>query len=414
MPKTLLSVNAGSSSVKITFYRFERPPKAIADAQVTGITSSPQTFKYKRGSRETKEQIDESINSPQDAFKFLLERCFSDPELSEAASTEDIAYVCHRVVHGGDYSDAVEINEETYHHLTKIENLAPLHNFPALEIVRTCVQELRHVKSITYFDSAFHKTLPKHIRTYPISQDIANRNGLRKYGFHGISYSFILRSLAEYLGKDRQETNLIVMHIGSGASICAIKNGKSVDTSMGLTPLAGLPGATRSGDIDPSLVFHYTNEAGKLSPTSTKDMHISIAEEILNKRSGWKALTGTTDFSRIAVEHPPSENHKLAFDIVVDRIIGFIGSYFVKLDGQVDALVFAGGIGEKSALLRKAVVEKCRCLGFTIDEGKNSGGAKDEDDAVVDISKEPGKSPRVMICQTNEQFEMAYHTVNEF
>jgi acetate kinase len=127
MPKTLLSVNAGSSSVKITFYRFERPPKAIADAQVTGITSSPQTFKYKRGSRETKEQIDESINSPQDAFKFLLERCFSDSELSEAASTEDIAYVCHRVVHGGDYNDAVEINDETYHHLIKIENLAPLY-----------------------------------------------------------------------------------------------------------------------------------------------------------------------------------------------------------------------------------------------------------------------------------------------
>jgi acetate kinase len=128
----------------------------------------------------------------------------------------------------------------------------------------------------------------------------------------------------------------------------------------------------------------------------------SKAEEILNKRSGWKALTGTADFSQIAVEDPPSESHRLAFEIVVDRIIGFIGSYFVKLDGQVDALVFAGGIGEKSALLRRAVVEKCRCLGFTLDEGRNSEGAKYED-TVVDISKEPGKSPRVMICQTNEQ-----------
>jgi acetate kinase len=169
------------------------------------------------------------------------------------------------------------------------------------------------------------------------------------------------------------------------------------------------------------LVFHYTNEAGKLSPASTKEMHISTvstlparsspdnandcpqAEEILNKKSGWKVLTGTTDFSQIAVEDPPSEQHKLAFDILVDRIVGYIGNYYVKLDGQVEGIVFAGGIGEKSALLRKAVIEQTRCLGFAVDPEKNQHGPGD-DETVVDITAS-GRSDvkRVFICQTDEQ-----------
>ncbi|RHZ48635.1 putative acetate kinase [Aspergillus thermomutatus] len=409
-PNSILSVNAGSSSVKITFYTLERPPKVVANAQISGITAPPSKLKYTRGSKEHKEELRDRLSTPQDAFKFLLQRCFTDPELSEVASPEDLAYICHRVVHGGDYNESVLITDETYHRLEELEDLAPLHNFSALEIIRTCKQEMPSVKSITFFDSAFHQTMPEHVKTYPINQEIAKANGLRKYGFHGISYSFILRSVAEFLNKPVEKTNIIAMHIGSGASMCAIKNGKSVDTTMGLTPLAGLPGATRSGSIDPSLVFHYTNEAGNLSPASTKEMHISTAEEILNKQSGWKALTGTTDFSKIAVENPPSHAHKLAFDIVVDRILGFIGNYFVKLDGQVDAIVFAGGIGEKSALLRKALVEKARCLGLAIDAAANEKGPA-EDQTVLDISKEGGNGPRVLVCQTDEQFEMAYNCI---
>ncbi|OQE19908.1 hypothetical protein PENSTE_c014G04026 [Penicillium steckii] len=410
MAKTILAVNAGSSSVKVTFYTFENPPRPIADAQVSGITAPPATFKYQRGESTQKEQPQDNLSTPQDAFKYILKRCFSDSDLSQVASEQDLAYICHRVVHGGDYHEAIEINDETLHHLEELEDLAPLHNFSALEIIRLCKKELPSVSSITFFDSAFHQTMPLHVKTYPINQEVAKANGLRKYGFHGISYSFILRSVAQFLGKPAQDTNLIAMHIGSGASICAIKEGKSIDTSMGLTPLAGLPGATRSGDIDPSLVFHYTNEAGSLSPASTKDMHLSVAEDILNKKSGWKALAGTTDFSQIAVENPPSEAHKLAFDIVVDRILGYIGNYYVKLGGEVDAIVFAGGIGEKSALLRKTLSEKCRSLGVSIDSDANDKGAEDNQ-TVKDISKGSGKGPRTLICQTNEQFEMAYHIV---
>ncbi|KAJ5577611.1 Acetate/Proprionate kinase [Penicillium hispanicum] len=410
MAKHILAVNAGSSSVKVTFYTSDHPPRAIADVQLSGLTAPPPSLKYQRGPTKIKEELQEKLSNPQDAFKYILQRCFHDLELSEVASDRDLAYICHRIVHGGDYSDFVEINDDTLHHLEELEDLAPLHNFSALEIVRLCRKELPSVPSITFFDSAFHQTLPPQVRTYPINQEVATANGLRKYGFHGISYSFILRSVAQFLNKPAEKTNMIAMHLGSGASICAIREGKSIDTSMGLTPLAGLPGATRSGDIDPSLVFHYTSDAGKLSPASTKEMHISTAEEILNKKSGWKALAGTTDFAEIAVENPPTAAHRLAFDIVVDRILGYIGNYYLKLDGQVDALVFAGGIGEKSALLRRTLSEKCQSLGVAIDAAANDKGPGDGE-TVIDITKGVGKGPRVLICQTNEQFEMAYHTV---
>ena len=240
--------------------------------------------------------------------------------------------------------------------------------------------------------------MPDYVRSYAIDQKIAKEKGLRKYGFHGLSYQYIIRSTADFLGKQQSATSIIALHLGSGASACAIKNGHSIDTTMGLTPVSGLPGGSRSGDIDPSLVFHYTSDASALSPSSTKDLHISTAEEILNKQSGWKALTGTTDFSKIADPNAP-DTHKLAFDIFVDRVVGFVGNYYVKLGGRVDALVFAGGIGEKSAYLRQVVVEKVSCLGFTIDDEKNKKGTVGDD--VTDIGTSES-SIRTLVVETDE------------
>ncbi|KAA8646192.1 putative acetate kinase [Aspergillus tanneri] len=353
--KSILAVNAGSSSVKITFYTFEQSPKVIANAQISGITAPPPTLKCSCGSTQHKEELKETLATPQDAFEYLIQRCLSDHGLSEVTSSEDLAYICHRVVHGGDYNSDVVMDDETYHHLEELEDLAPLHNFSALEIIRTCRKDFPSVKGITFFDTAFHQTLPDYVKTYPINQEVAKTNKLRKYGFHGISYSFILRSVAEFLNKPREQTNLIALHIGSGAS----------------------------------------------------------AEEILNKKSGWKALTGTTDFSRIAVETPPSAEHRLAFDVLVDRILGYMGSYFVKLGGKVDAVVFAGGIGEKSALLRRTVIEKCACLSFAIDSSANDKGPAD-DQIVTNISKGTGNGPQILVCQTDEQYEMAYKCITKY
>lgn len=184
---------------------------------------------------------------------------------------------------------------------------------------------------------------------------------------------------------------------------------------MGLTPLAGLPGATRSGDIDPSLIFHYTHRAGRPSRSSTRDLHITTAEEILNKESGWKSMTGTTDFgviSELAREESKGkdghEQAKLAFDVLVDRLVGYIGNYYVKLGGKVDALVFAGGIGERGELLRRRVGEYVACLGFEVDEERN-GKVDGEEGVVVDIGKKAGGKAghKVLVCRTDEQLEMA-------
>ena len=248
----ILSINSGSSSVKVSIYR-SSPGHLIqlADAQISGLTAPPAKFTYERSDEKIKNQELKDINSNEDACKYILENLVNDKGLSDIKSRDDITYACHRVVHGGGYPAAQVIDAETYHHLEELTDLAPLHNAAALAIVKSCTKALPKAKNIAFFDSSFHSTIPEAVRTYAIDPKIAKRNKLRKYGFHGISYQFITRKVAEFLGKEAGETNIIALHLGSGASACAVKRGESVDNSMGLTPLAGLPGATRSGSVDP-------------------------------------------------------------------------------------------------------------------------------------------------------------------
>lgn len=269
MSKIILAVNAGSSSVKISVYNASlgQEPSQLAESQIDGLTAPPAKLKYNRGSETVQKDktLNETITSQNAAFQYMLDSLIKDTAFTHIKSKDDVGITCHRVVHGGDYSEPKIINEDTYHHLEQLTDLAPLHNAPALEIVKYCIKYLPHASNIAVFDSQFHHSLPEHVRTYPINQEIAKMNGLRKYGFHGISYSFITRSVAKYLKKEESDTNLIILHLGSGASACAVKGGKSWDTSMGLTPLAGLPGATRSGSVDPryiSSVFRMTSRGG--------------------------------------------------------------------------------------------------------------------------------------------------------
>jgi acetate kinase len=257
--KVILSANAGSSSVKISVYTTSKghDPTQIAELQVSGLTSPPPKLDYKRGSTSVikSQDVDGKIESQDDAFSLLLQTLIDDPELPRIKEKDHIAVVTHRIVHGGDFKNQEIITPDTYHKIEELNDLAPLHNAKSLEIVESCIKKLPSAINVACFDSQFHSTLPDHIRTYPIDQTIAKSNRLRKYGFHGISYAFITRSVAEYLGKPVSETNIIALHLGSGASACAIMGGKSWDTSMGLTPLAGLPGATRSGSVDPRSVL---------------------------------------------------------------------------------------------------------------------------------------------------------------
>ena len=251
---TILSINSGSSSVKVSVYRSDgqgKPPSQLADAQVSGLTAPPANLSYERGDYKITNQEVQTSTSNEDACNTILDHLIEDKDSTEINRREDITHVCHRIVHGGDYPDAHIIDQDTYHHLEDLTDLAPLHNASALAIVKNCIRQLPNAKNIAYFDSSFHSSIPEAVRTYPINPDIAERNKLRKYGFHGISYSFITNAVAGYLGKPENETSIIALHLGSGASACAISGGKSIDNSMGLTPLAGLPGATRSGDVDP-------------------------------------------------------------------------------------------------------------------------------------------------------------------
>jgi acetate kinase len=405
MPEIILSINAGSSSVKISVYKTptddSQVPTQLAEATIEGLTAPPAKLKYSRGDQNIKGKELDKIETQEDAFRYILDHLTNDKGLSELNNKDDIHFTCHRVVHGGDFPKAQIIDKETYHHIEALSDLAPLHNAPALSIVRAVADILPDAKNIAYFDSSFHNTMPDYICTYPIDQSIAKKNGLRKYGFHGISYSFIVHAVSTHLDKPSEELNIVALHLGSGASACCIKNGKSHDTSMGLTPLAGLPGATRSGSIDPSLMFHFTHSAGKPSRSSSEKMHITQAEEILNKNSGWKSLTGTTDFGKISSSD--RDEDQLAFKIFVDRISNYVAPYFAKLNGKVDALVFAGGIGEKGDKLRAAVVEGVQCLGFEIDEAKNR---KQVEDVVTDITQS-GAKYKTLVVQTDEQLEMA-------
>jgi acetate kinase len=392
----ILAINAGSSSLKITLFE-EKDKKltSLANCEISSINQPPAKRKYVCGPTKTTTEVD--VSSHEDAFSHCLQSFLDEKSLTQVRGPSSITYACHRVVHGGDFASDQLITTDTFHKIEKLEDLAPLHNASAVTIIRSAFKQLPDAKQVACFDSVFHHTLPLAVSSYAIDQKIAKAKGLRKYGFHGISYAYILRAVSAHLQKPPAETSVLALHLGSGASMCAIKNGQSIDTTMGLTPVSGLPGGSRSGDIDPSLIFHYTSEASKLSPSSTKELHISQAEDILNKQSGWKALTGTSNFAEIAAEDAP-ETHKLAMDIFVDRIVGYVGNYFVKMGGELDAVVFAGGIGEKSAMLRRVVVERCKCLGFEIDGGKNE---KPGEGAVVDIGR--GGKIRTLICETDEE-----------
>lgn len=266
MAPLILSINAGSSSVKITVYTIPShsdssypDPSALATAEVSNITAPPCTLKYVVGS-DTKikgQELDkDKVHDQASAFSYILAHLTDDASLPQLAHRDDIAYACHRIVHGGSFGGMEELSPSTMKTLDGLSDLAPLHNVVGLQIVRAAHDELPKAKNYAYFDSAFHASMPEHIYTYPIDRETAKRNGLRKYGFHGISYAFITRAVAQHLGKEPEQTNIIALHLGSGASACAIRGGKSLDTSMGLTPLAGLPGGSRSGDVDPRYVAH--------------------------------------------------------------------------------------------------------------------------------------------------------------
>ncbi|WP_066569374.1 acetate kinase [Snodgrassella sp. CFCC 13594] len=320
-------------------------------------------------------------------------------ELKALHLYEKIAAVGHRIVHGGEkFTSSTLITPEVKRDVEACIVLAPLHN-PAhilgIEAAQTAFPDLPHV---AVFDTAFHQTMPPHAYHYAISSTLYTRYGVRKYGFHGTSYRYVAQETATFLGRDPNQLSLVIAHLGNGASICAVKNGQSVDTSMGMTPLEGLVMGTRCGDIDAS-IFSFLNENANLS--------IDEITRVLNKESGLLGLSNLSNDCRM-LEEAAKFGHKgaqLALDVFAYRLAKYVGGMMVA-NGGIDALVFTGGIGENSTLIREKTLSYLQVFGFTVDHDANMEACYGR----PGIISESGNNPIAVVIPTNEELMIALDT----
>ena len=336
----VLVINCGSSSIK--YQVFDMPEKKVLAKGLIdriGLESGSLTHKVE----DTKHQFEKAIPDHNVGMQLIL-AALVDPEHGVIKDIHEIKAVGHRVVHGGEqYNTSVVIDDEVIKGIESVTDLAPLHN-PANLIGIKAVREALgdDVKMVAVFDTAFHQTLPEHAYLYPIPYKLYTENKVRKYGFHGTSHNFVTRKTASLLGIPEHQVNLIVCHLGNGGSITAVKNGKSIDTTMGMTPLAGVMMGTRSGDIDPAIPF-YLLEKG-----ICKDFH--EVDTMLNKQSGIMGISEKTsdmrDIEEDAEQNGPKSRGQLVLDMFSYRVKKFIGAYMAVLD-RVDAIAFTGGIGGK-------------------------------------------------------------------
>ena len=313
-------------------------------------------------------------------------------------SLADVVAVGHRTVHGGDeFRRPTVIDDSVTAKLRELIPLAPLHNPACIAGIEAARAALPDVPHVAVFDTAFFATMPAEAYTYAVDRDIAKKYHIRKYGFHGTSHSYVSHATAEFLGRPYDKLNQIVCHLGNGASISAIDHGVAVDTSMGLTPLAGLVMGTRSGDVDPGLHLYLGRMLG---------LDLASVDTMLNKKSGMLGLTGVTDFRDIGkLVDEGDEAAELALDVYVHRLVSYVGSYLALL-GHVDALVFTAGVGENDTDVRARVVKRLEPLGFELDESANAVRSKEP--RVISTADSKVK---VLVVPTNEELAMARDTV---
>lgn len=300
----------------------------------------------------------------------------------------------HRVVHGGErFSEPVVITDSVEQAIEELIPLAPLHNPGNLAGIRAARKAFPELSQVAVFDTAFHQSMPPSSYQYAIDSELAKRYSVRRYGFHGSSHSFVSRKAAEFLGLHQRDFNGIILHLGNGASICAVRAGKSFDTSMGMTPLAGLVMGTRSGDIDPAVVFYLMREAG---------MSADEVDQMLNKKSGLLGLAGVGDFRDVTERAADGDTSaQLALEIFTERVRQYLGGYLARL-GSCQAIVFTGGVGENAAAERAAICADLAHLGIVIDEQRNRDGNRKARRISADESE-----IALLVVPTNEELEIA-------
>lgn len=384
----ILCVNAGSSSLK--FQLFEMPEEKVIIGGYIEKIGSPDSF-WNTKVNGQKIRGEKVINNHTEAVQVLIDELIKHGAVE---SMDEIKAVGHRVLHGGEkYSDSVLIDDEVIQSIKDLTKLGPLHHPGNLAGIEAMREALPNVPMVAVYDTAFHQTMPEENYIYPVPYEWYEKYGVRKYGFHGTSHKYITQRMQELLGK--KDINIINCHIGSGSSICCIKDGKSIDTTMGLTPLDGLMMGTRSGAIDPSIIEYVAKESG---------MNVTEITNILNKKSGLLGVSQKYADHRDIEGGMEAGEHLsiLANDMYVDRVVNYIAQYYVKLDGKVDAITFTAGLGENAREFREAIVNKLGSLGIKIDHDLNMQYAAYCDKQEGIVSSEDSSVP-VYVVPTNEE-----------
>ena len=391
----ILSVNAGSSSLKFTLFLMPEG-KELIGGYFEKIGLEDSFYSIKLNGEKIKKVA--NVKNHDDAVKILIDELINNKIIN---SLDELDGVGHRLVHGGEkYTDSVIINDEVINTVNDLVPLAPLHNPANLTGVRAFMDALKDTPNVGVFDTAFHQTMNKEQFLYSVPYSWYKDYGIRKYGFHGTSHKFITKTMKEKLGKD--DVNLIICHIGSGGSLCAVKNGKSFDTTMGFTPNAGIMMGTRSGDIDYSLIPYVMKNA---------NLSLSDVDNALNKKSGLLGISEVSSDSRDIEDAIKDGNEQaiLANDMYINKIVNYIATYFVELEGNVDSIVFTAGVGENAIDFRTTVMKKLACLGIKLDESANNNIAsyKDNNSGVISSTD---SSVRVEVVPTNEELMIATDT----
>jgi acetate kinase len=389
----VLVINTGSSSIKFALFHMPEG-KELASGLVERIGEEKGSIHVRTENGSDSEEL--NIPNHQLGLHLVAQRLMSD-KYHIISSPDEVIAIGHRVVHGGEkFKKTTIISEEVKDKIKELFGLAPLHNPPNFEGIEVAETVFQKSVQVAVFDTAFHQTLPPKAFHYAIPKYLYEEYGIRVYGFHGTSHRYITRVTAEYLGIPLEKANFITIHLGNGASMAAVKNGHSIDTTLGMTPLTGLVMGTRVGDIDPGVIFYLEEEKG---------YSIEKVKNILNKQSGLKGLSGDNDLRAIsnrALEG--DEDAQLALDVYSYRIRKYIGAYIAVI-GKIDAIIFTAGVGENSQLVRKMVCHEMEHLGLHLDEVKNAQVSHSIRE--INTSESPVK---IMVTPTNEELEIARQT----
>lgn len=393
----VLVINCGSSSIKYQLLDMVRG-ELLAGGVVERIGEANPVLRH-RARNEASDLVDDNRQveaaDHREAFRLIEQALLTSPGFDDGNSLIGIG---HRVVHGGEsFSSPTLITPTVIGSIRALSSLAPLHNPPNLIGIKLCRERFAHVPQVAVFDTAFHQTMPERAYRYAVPEEWYQRDGIRRYGFHGSSHRCVATRAAAYLGRPLTELRMITLHLGNGASAAAIARGRCIDTSMGFTPLAGLVMGTRCGDLDPAVCFYMQK---------VRAMGAEAIETILNRESGLKGLCGSNDMREVLGRaQSGDEEAQLAVDIYCYRIKKYIGAYAAALGG-IDVLVFTGGVGENAPAIRRDVCRGLDVLGIAVDEDSNERSVAE----VLTIGR-AGMPVTVLVVRTNEELQIARDTL---